>query len=387
MKYVPLVWAMLWRSRVRTVLTMLSIVIAFFLFGLLQSVLGLFEANIRFANAENLYVTARSGAGQPMPIAYRPRIAAVPGVTFVTPVVPLAGAWYQDPKNTLNTAVVDPAWLAVDPRFVVPADQLQNAERTRTGIIVGRDLATKHGWKLGDRVPINAPTPKEDGSATWEFEVAGFFDFNRKIMGNAPTENVFINYAYFNEARLFDRGQVMLYVVRIADPAQTDRISAAIDGQFHNSAAETTTQTESMFNLAQTNELADVGLIVHGILGAVFFTLVLVAGNTMAQAFRERIPELAALKTIGFDDARVAGLIVAEALMLTVGAGVAGIAAAVCVLPAVFKLIDPTGFAMTMSPGALAEGLAAAAGLGLIAALVPAWQARRLTIVAALAAE
>jgi putative ABC transport system permease protein len=322
-----------------------------------------------------------------MPAAYRARIEAVPGVTFVSPIVPPPGAWYQDPKNNLNTAVIDPAWLGKDPRFVVPADQLESARRIRTGIVVGRDLAKKHGWKLGDRIPIGSPTPKTDGSTTWEFEIVGLFDFNRDIMGDVPTENVFINYDYFDEARVFDKGQVLLYIARIADPAQTDRVSAEIDRLFQNSGAETRTQSESLFNLTQANEIADVGLIVHGILSAVFFTLVLVAGNTMIQAFRERIPELAVLKTIGFGDERAAGLMVAEALALTVAAGALGMGMAVALVPPVFKLMQPGAPSLPMEPGTAVSGIVAAIGLGLVASVIPAWQARRLTIVAALAAE
>ena len=377
---------MLWRSRTRTALTLLSIVIAFFLFGLLQSVLSLFEADVRLANAENLYVSARSGAGQPLPIAYRHDMESVPGVTFVTPVVPL-DAWYQDRKNGLNTAVIDPKWLAVDPRFVLPADQVKTIERTRTAIVVGRDLAQKYGWKLGDRVPIQSSTPKADGSATWEFEVAGIFDFNKQLMGNVPSLNVFVNYDYFDEARLFDKGQVMLYVVRIGNPAQTDAVTAAVDRLFQNSAAETKTQTESMFNLDQANQFADVGLIVHGILTAVFFTLALVAGNTMAQAFRERVPQLAVLKTIGFGDGSVAGLIAVEALMLTVGGGVAGLGLAFALVPATFKAVIPASPVINLDGATALAGVGAAVLLGLAAALIPAWKARRLTIVAALAGE
>ncbi|HEY7041330.1 MAG TPA: ABC transporter permease, partial [Methylomirabilota bacterium] len=305
MRYLPLLWAGLFRKKTRTILTLLSIVVAFALFGLLQAVEVAFESGADSADAKRLLTTARYSIIEPLPTAYLRRIEQVPGVVGVA-YADWFGAKYQNESNAFPVFAVDPIrYLDMYPEFTVSPAQRDAFAKTRTGALAGQRLVDRFGWKVGQKLPIASEIhPKTDGSMNWEFDLVGTIDADDPaIRGN--TDMVLINVAYFDEARLSGRGKTGWYIVRIADSSQARGISAAIDARFMNSADETKTQPEKEFALGFAKQIGDIGALVSRILVAVFFTILILTGNTMAQSIRERVPELAILKTLGFSDGKI----------------------------------------------------------------------------------
>jgi putative ABC transport system permease protein len=386
-RLLPLVWAMLWRRRMRTALTFASIAVAFMLFGLLQALGSLLDTPGRVAGADSLLVTHRYGFPKPMPYAYRREIEAVEGVRIVTPVV-LFPVVYQDARSTSQPSLaVDPQTVfAADARFVVPPEQLRAWQETRTGLIAGRELAQRYGWKIGDRVPlISQWVKRRDGATHWEFDLVGFQHFNPEIMGEGVSAmRVFVRYDYVDESRA-DPGTADIFIIKVHDPARAPAVARAVDARFRNSANPTRTQTEAEQQRTMLAQVGDIGLIIRSILLAVFFTLVVVAGNTMSRAFRERIPELAVLKTLGFSDARVAALVAAESLLLCVGAGLAGLGLALLVLEPLAPALAAVLPLLRLEWPVVAQGVGLAAALGIVAAAVPAWRSARLSVIEGLA--
>jgi putative ABC transport system permease protein len=384
-RFVPLLWAQLFRKKTRTVLTLLSVLVAFLLFGLLQAVQIAFESGADAADAKRLLTTARYSIIEPLPMAYLRQIERVPGVVAVAN-ADWFGAKYQNESNAFPVFAVDPArYLDMYPEFEVDPAQRDAFVKTRTGAIAGRRLVDRYGWTVGQKLPIASEIhTKTDGSLNWEFDLVGVFDAeDPAVRGN--TDMVLINVAYFDEARQFGRGKTGWYIVRIADSEQARAISADIDRQFANSPDETKTQPEKEFAIGFAKQIGDVGALVTRILLAVFFTILILTGNTMAQSIRERVPELAILKTLGFSDGAVTLLVLGEAALLLGLGGAAGMAVAVGVMP---MLNGSTGgrFPPLFVAGEtwlLAAGLAL--GLALAIGLPPALRVRRLRIVDALA--
>lgn len=369
------------RRKVRTICTALSILIAFVLIGALMSIRAGFSRGVDVTGTDRLVVANKTSFTQPLPLAYRDRLAAVPGVAAVSHVAWFRGV-YQNPKNDFPQLAVDTAtWFEMyRDLWTVPADQLARWKANPMGAIVGEQLAARFGWSIGDRVPIESTLSAKRGGGAWEFTIEGIFSAGPAR--NTNTGLMFFHYAYLNDTRELGRDFVDGYRVRVADPARANELVQAIDALFENSSYETATTTENAFVRAIAEQIGDVGAIVIAILGPVLFTLLLVCGNTMAQAIRERTNELAVLKTLGFTDGRLLGLVVIESLLLPVVAGGIGLAAWLYIQRA-----DLTGGAVPMVPlsiSQLAIGALIAALIGLCAGLVPAWQVRRLTIVDAL---
>jgi putative ABC transport system permease protein len=383
-KFLPLVWAMLWRSRARTWLTFLSVAVAFLLFGLLDSVSRSFLLGVRISGDDRLVVTYRQGLTKLLPIAYRSRIERIDGVMAVQPTMFMPG-WYRDPKNQIQTIALDPG-VVVDTRIVVPEDQAQAFRATRTGVLVGEELAQQHGWKLGDRIPIHSLQQKKDDSEIWEFDVVGFYHLDERQTGGrrVPSLNIAMNIDYYNEGSKFPN-LVVWFTVRVTDPRQAAAVARTIDREFLNSEFETRTQSEADFQRGFVKQFGNVGKMMSAILAAVFFTLLLVAGNSMMQAFRERVPEIAVLKTLGFTDGRVAGLIAVESLLLCGLAGSLGLGAAGAVMPVLQKVGGQATAALYLEAGTVAAGIAVALAVGVLAAAVPVWRSARLTVVQGLA--
>lgn len=378
MKFLPLIWAILWRKKVRTIFTLLSIVVAFLLFGMLQGVNSAFKEAVDSANVNRLIVANSVSFTESLPYAYMGQIEAVPGIRSVAH-YNWFGPYYQDPKNFVAAFPMDAERDAlVYPERKLPAEQFQALLHTRTGAIAGRDLAKKYGWKIGDRIPLHSTIwVKLDGSSDWEFDLVGIYE----VPTDRAQEGAFyFNYKYFDEARSLDRGNIGWYVVQVADPGQSAQVAAAIDKVFANSRAETKTQTEKEFQQAFLKQLGDINLIVTYILFAVFFSLLFATGSTMMQSVRERIPELAILKTLGFTDTGVLALVLVESLALCVFAALLGLAIAVAWFPA---LKDVLGV-VKMPAVVIAQGVLMAAGLALATGIIPALRAKRLVIVEAL---
>ena len=385
MKYFNLVWAALFRRKTRTLFTLLSVLAAFLLFGLLNSVRDAFaSAGHSVAGASRLITISKVSFTMELPESLYMRIQTVPGVAEAT-YANWFGGVYQDPKNFFANEAVPPNFFDIYPEFELPAAQLRAFVGTRTGAVVGASLARRFHWKIGDKIPLQATIfPQKDGSNTWTFDLVGIYHVTNP-REKQQEDALFFNWKYFDEARQFGNGKVGWYIEKVAQPQDADRVAQAIDSISANSDHETKTQSEDAFQTAFVSQFADIGLIVGAIMGAVFFTLVLLTGNTMAQAVRERIPELAILKTIGFSNRSVLALVLAESVLLLALGGGAGLALAGV---AVSVIRDRLGLQIPMMPVGLAswlQGLALMALIGLLVGALPARRGMRLRIVDALA--
>ena len=375
--------ANLWRKKTRTVLTLLSILAAFLLFGLLQAVNVLFSAGADFVGATRLITQARVSFTTSLPIRLLPQIESVPGVERVMWSQWFGGVWQENTQ--LIVQAVDPERMhAVYPEIVLPDAQWKAFAETRTGFIAGRQLATKYGWKIGQKIPIGSNIfPQKDGSKAWTFDLVGIYDGkDEEWQRNAG--QVFINFAYFDEANQFGSGRAGIYVLRLSNPDLAQQVAQAIDKKFENSPDETKTQTEKDWNVGFAKQFGDIGLMVRWILFAVFFTLLLVVGNTMAQSVRERVPELAVLKTLGFSDGSVLGFVLAEATAMCAIGAVVGMGFAT-LLGFMVQKSAGANFPLNVDGRVWLASLIALVVLSLGVGLLPALRAQRLKIVDALA--
>ena len=385
MGYVPLVLAGLFRRKIRALLTLSSVVVAFLLFGLLQAVTVAFESGAATADAKRLLTSARYSIIEPLPMSYGRRIEQVPGVIGVA-FADWFGAKYQNESNAFPVFAVDPTrYLDMYPEFEIAPAEREAFARTRTGAVAGRRLVDRYGWRLGQKLPIASEIhPKADGSMTWEFDLVGVLDAeDPAVRGN--TDMVLINAAYFDEARQYGKGKTGWYMVRIADAGEAKAVAASIDRLFANSPDETKTQPEKEFAVGFARQIGDIGALVTRILVCVFFTILILTGNTMAQSIRERIPELAILKTLGFSDARVTLLVLAEAMALVLLGGGLGMGVATAVMPAVNRSTGGRFPPLFVSPDTWLLALGVAVALALAVGLPPALRVARLKIVDALA--
>jgi putative ABC transport system permease protein len=382
-KFLPLLWGNLMRRKVRTICTGLSICTAFLLMGALLSIRSGFSRGVDLTGADRLVVSHKNSFNQPMPLAYRDRLSAVPGVAAVTYVAWFPGV-YQDPRNDFPKLAVDTDhWFEMyGDLWTVRDDQLARWKANRTGAIVGQDLAERFGWSIGARVPVQGTMWPKRGGGAWEFTIDGIYEAGPATGRNASLDLMFFHYAHLNETRTLAQDFVDSYRVRVGNPTRANDVAQLVDATFANSAFETTTTTENAFVRALAEQIGDVGAIVIAILGPVLFTILLVCGNTMAQAVRERTNELAVLKTLGFTEARVLGLVLAESFVVPLVAGGIGLAAWLLIQRA-----NPTGGMVPMSPLSSSDMVVAgslAVLVGLASGIVPASQVRRLTIVDAL---
>src|SRR3984893_1345401 len=375
--------ANLFRKKTRTILTILSVIMAFLLFGLLQSLSHIFNAGADFVGATRLMTQARVSFTQPLPLSMVPKLEAVPGVARVAYSQWFGGVW-QTNTQVFAFAIDPQRYLDVYPEFVMPEDQWKAFADTRTAMIAGKLLANQLGWKAGQKIPLSSNLyPQKDGSKSWAFDLVGIYD-GKDENWKKQTVSVFINHDYFDEANLFGKGRTNFFILKLAEGSNAETISKTIDAMFENSPDETKTQTEKEFNLSFVKQIGDIGLIVRWILFAVFFTLLLVVGNTMAQSVRERVPELAVLKTLGFSDGSVLGFVLAEAVALCVVGGVVGLSLAT-LLGAMVEQGTGGQFQLNVNGVIWAIGIGAILVMSLAVGLLPALRARRLKIVDALA--
>jgi putative ABC transport system permease protein len=379
MKYFPLLWSGLWRKRTRTWLTLASITVAFLLFGLLQGVNAAFSQSIAASRLDRLYVQSKISFTEPLPLADMAQIEAVPGVDGVA-FGNWFGGYYQDAKNVVFSFAVDAdRYFSLYPELVIPPEQLQALINTRTGAIIGVDLAKKYGWKIGDKVPLKSQIwTHKDGTYDWDFDIVGIFDDQADTSQNG---GFFFNYKYFDEARSFSKGTIGWYIVHLSDVSKAGQVAAAIDALFANSTDETKTQNEKENTQSFLRQFGDIQFMVTSIIGAVFFALLFLTGNTMMQSIRERVPEFAVLKTLGFSDGGVLALVFGESLSLCIGAAVIGLAGATLMFPGLKGVIGVA----SLPPVVLAMGLGFAVLLAILIGLWPATKVRRLSIVDSLA--
>ena len=285
MKYLPLIWKSLWRRKVRTTFTLLSIFIAFLLFGILMTIRAAFSLGVDLAGLDRLILIHKISLVMPLPESYKGRLQSMPGVEIATHNSWFGGV-YQDPKNFIAQIAVEPQeFMEIYKEYKLPPEQMKAWLGDRQGAIAGRDVADRFGWKVGDRIPIQATIwqPK-GGGATWEFNLVGIYDGEPGI----DKTQFFFRYDYLDENRAVGEGMVGWYIVKIKDPSESLKMAQTFDAMFANSQAETKTTTEKGFIEGFAKQIGDIGSIMIAILVAVLFTILLVVGNTMAQAVRER---------------------------------------------------------------------------------------------------
>jgi putative ABC transport system permease protein len=377
MKFLPLLFANLRRKKIRTTLTIGSFAVALFLFGLLGAIRYGFRQGVDIAGADRLVVIGRTSMIQPLPLPYKNRIRRTPGVKDVAHVTWFGGI-YQDPKNFFaQFAIVPDDWLRMYPEFVVPDDQWEAFKADRQGCVVGRKLAARFGWKVGDRIPMQGASFM--GGGNWDFNVRGIYHGTRR--GDDEMQ-LWMRHDYLVEkGPEFWRGIVGWYVVRITNPDSAPAVARLIDEEFANSSSETRTQTESAFAASMVKQMGNIEFLILAIGSVVFFTLLLVTGNTMAIAVRERTNELAVLKAIGYSDTFVLTIVLAESLLISAIGGVVGLW-----LASMLVKLDLTQglILMYLPPIAFVLGVLIALVTGFLAGVLPALSAMRLNVVSAL---
>jgi putative ABC transport system permease protein len=375
-KFLPLLVANLGRKKTRSALTMGSFAVALFLFSLLATIDSSFNQGIEVAGADRLVIMNKTSLIQPLPLSYYQRIQQIQGVKDISYAIWFGGI-YIDEKNFFAQLVIDPAThLKMYREFVVPPQQWRDFRADREGAVVGRKLLQRFGWKIGDRIPIQGGI----FAGNWEFNIRAVYK------GTRPEDDetqFWLRYDYLDERRELAKGTVGWFMVRVDDPGHTARIASAIEHQFANSPAEVKAQSEKAFATGFVQQIGNIQAIMISVGTIVFFTLLLVTGSTMAMSVRERTGELAVLKTLGFTDRAVMGLVLAESLLYALAGGLIGI-----VLAKLYTLGgDPTnGFlpSFYLSPGKMAYGMGFALAAGLAAGWIPAMLAMRLKIVEAL---
>ena len=381
MKFLPLVWKNIWRRKLRTIFTILSVFIAFILFGLLMTIRAAFSLGVEMAGLDRLIVIHKISLIMPLPQSYQARIQTTPGVEIATHSNWFGGV-YQDPQNFFAQMAVEPEpFFKIYKEFHLPANQMKAWLEDRQGAVAGRSLAERFGWKIGDRIPIQGTIwrPKVGAGDTWQFNLRGIYDADP----GADQTNFLFRYDYLDENRRNGEGLVGWYVVKIADPSQSVALAHKFDDMFANSDAETKTTSEKGFVESFAKQIGDIGAMMMAILSAVLFTILLVVANTMAQAVRERTSELAVLKTLGFSNVAVLALVLMESMFVAVLGGALGLAVAWGIV----QMGDPTGGllpAFFLPPRDLVLGLTLVIALGVLAGSLPAAAAMRLRITDAL---
>ena len=379
MKFLPLIWKNVWRRKFRTTFTLLSIFVAFLLFGMLMTIRAAFSLGVDIAGLDRLILIHKVSLIMPLPYSYQARLQQTPGVEVATNQTWFNGI-YQDPANFFANIAVEPEpFIRIYPEFRLPPDQLKAWLGDRQGAVAGRDLAERFGWQVGDRIPLTGTIWQPKQGQTWEFNLVGIYDGEQGI----DKTQFFFRYDYLDENRAEGEGLVGWYVVKIADPSEAVAMSRRFDEMFANSPAETKTTTEKGFVEGFANQIGDIGSIMIAISSVVLFMFGLVAASTMAQSVRERTSELAVLKTLGFSGGAILTLVLAEAFFIVGLGGGLGLAVAWLFV----QQGDPTGGMLPMfvlPPRDLAIGAALMLVMGLVAGAAPALGAMRLRITDAL---
>lgn len=381
MRYLTLLKAGLWRKPLRTILTGAAIAVSFVLFGVMHGVIAGMDGALDKMSDTRLRVMSRASFLEPLPLAHGARIAHVDGVATVAHATIFAG-YAGEVYNSVSSIAISDAFFDTIPELHVPPAQREALRTTRTGALVGKQLALKHGWDIGDRVPLKSFLfALEDGGEAWQFDVVGFVNAGPDDDEMFANE-MYFNYAYLDEARAGQKGTVHQFLVRIDDADRAVQIGAAVDALFANSSDETSTMNEKQFARSQLARVGNIKAFIAGVLGAVMFTLLFLTGTTMTQSVRERVSEFGVLKALGFTDATVFTLVVVEALVICLLAAALGLAVSAGVFPSVFSAMGLAGAQLPAEVWATGLGIATLLAVGVAA--WPGWRARQLSIVAAI---
>lgn len=381
LKYLPLLWANLGRKRLRTGLTLASIIVAFLLFGLMQTLRVALTGSPDLAGVDRLITIHKIAIIQPLPAAYLNRIRAVDGVKVASSHDWFGGV-YQDDRNQLPVIAVDvPTFFEVYSEYSLPPEQKEAWLKDRTGVIVGKLVAQRFGWKVGDTIPMRSNIwVQKDGTNVWPMKVVGIYD-----AGNGDNQSMYFHHEYLDESRGgVPEGTIGWVVVRVQDPARSADLARTIDGMFANSSTETKTATEKAFIQGFANQMGNIGALLTAIAAAVFFTMLLVTANTMGQSIRERLNEIGVMKTLGYSSFAVTALVLGEALLVTALGGVIGLGLAALFSTLLGNAVAQFFPVLGMPSSTFATGAILIVVLGVIAAALPCAQAAQLKIVDAL---
>jgi putative ABC transport system permease protein len=369
----------LWRKPARTIFTLLSIAVAYVLFGILSGIDAGFAHTLEVSRMDRLFTDSRFGT--PMPLSYGEQIASAPGVIVVAPRSGLFG-YYQDPKNFIYVLCSDRRFFSLRPEITISPQELETLLQTRTGAVVALELAQKYGWKVGDKVPIQTKTAQADGNQVWTFDIVAIVDD-----ANYPGAGGWFiaNYSYLDEGRVTEKGTITRFLVRIRDPERGGQIGRQIDKMFENSPVATRTSSERSGAQSGLQYFGDVNFLTSAVLGAVFFMLLFLSGNTMLQSVRERIPEFAVLKALGFSDNSVLSLVVAESVLLCLLAAAAGLVVSKLIIPIARGPLSDFLLLLQMPWTDMLRGLGLALIVALLSSLLPALRVKQLNVVDALA--
>lgn len=379
MKYLPLIWSGIWRKPGRTALVLLQVAVAFALFGVMQGMKSGVERSVANTRADVLFVGPADFGGAPLPLAYLDRLQSMPGMKNVSFADGFLGT-YQRPTEPVFVLAIPPTdlWLTLVPEIfqVLPKD-LAALKSTRNGALITTDIGKKYGWHIGDRIPLTSNTLQVDGSGTWNFQIVG------TVTDHEPGEAGFIvaNYDYLDEARVLNKGTVRNFYAVISDPKRAAAMSDTIDGAFANSSNETKTASFRENAQQQMRSIGDLNFLIRSVISAVLVALLFSITTIMMQTIRERTPELAVLKTLGFRDRSIFLMVVGESLLICIVAALIGLALATAVFPYTAKFIP--GLSMPLS--VVGFGMIGAVLVALITAAPPASRAARLQVVDALA--
>jgi putative ABC transport system permease protein len=379
MKFARIIWANLLRKKVRLLLTIGSFAVALFLFVFLAVVRDAFNRGADIASADRLVVINRTSIINPIPLSYRDKILRIPGVKYVTHNNWFGGTYIEE-KNFFAQFVIDPEnQRNVFPEFVVPDDQWKAFLNDRQGAIAGAKLAERFHWKIGDRIPIKTTFY---GGASWEFNLVGIYHGNKPQLDETQ---FWLQWDYFEEkVPQSDKGRIGWYVLRVDNPDDAPRVSQAIDDEFANSPFETKTQAESAFAANWVKQFGNIQKLIVSIGVVVFFTLLLVTGNTMAISVRERTSELAVFKAIGYSDRAVLFFVLAEALTIALIGGLLGMLLAIVAVPGLAAALNGMLPSIVLAPKMLVFGLLVAIFTGFLSGFLPGMSAMHLRIVNAL---
>jgi len=380
MKFLPLVWSALWRKRARSIFTLISITVAFLLLGTMSGISASFGRFLDNIPANRILVTPRFGGR--LPVAYVDQIARIEGVTHVVPNNFIFG-YYQDQKNRLGVSMTDERLVDVLPEMNISANMFAALKRVQTGAIVSRELADRFGWSEGATVPIQSDIPRTDGTRVWAFTIVSIVPDVESIPGGFMIGN----YAFMNEGRADEKNRGLAFDLRalIADPSQAGGASSAIEAMFANSAVQVTASPERVVFENGLQGFLDIEFFTRAVSAAALFMIMFLTGNVMAQSVRERIPEFAVMKTIGFTDRAIFGLVLAEAAIPCLVGAALGLALAQLTPPLARAVLRDNGLTPIITPAVVATAFAAALLVAAVSGLPAAWRVRRLSVVDALA--
>lgn len=385
MKDLFLIFKNLTRKPLRLFLTMFATFVAFLIYGTLTTFQVAIDSGVELSADDRLIAVNKINFTQPLPISYVNRVKALPNITGVTH-LNWFGGYYQDPQNVIVMFAVDEeSFLSVYNELVLPDDERSAWLQNRQGLIAGRSVAERLGWKVGDRVPVNSNIfSQADGSSAWEFDIVGIYSGTDE---QTDTNSVYFHFDYFNETQTFGRDFIGFMGIRTVDPELNESVIKSVDDMFANTPFETETVPEKTFNQAFIEQIGNLSLILGSVVFAAFFIILVIVGNSMVLAIRERTSEIGVLKTLGFRSTRIFFMVLAESLLLAILSGALGLIATNAAIGALNGISEIQLPVLVLKPEIIVEAIVIMIGLGLVTGIIPAVNALRLNIITALSRQ